>query len=51
MVVKGLIKKRLVPFLGHIVSSGDIKVDIKKIEVVKNWPRHVTPVDIHNFWV
>ncbi|WMV46041.1 hypothetical protein MTR67_039426 [Solanum verrucosum] len=40
---------RTVAFLGHIVSSMGIKVDLKKIDVVKNWPRPLTRTDIRIF--
>lgn len=38
-----------VAFLGHIVSSEGIKVDPQKVEVVKKWPRPMTPTDIRSF--
>ena len=38
-----------VAYLGHIVSSEGIEVDKKKTEVVKNWPRPLTPTDIQCF--
>ena len=40
---------RSVTFLGHIVSSVGTEVDPKKKEVVKNWPRLLTPTDIQSF--
>ncbi|XP_070013793.1 uncharacterized protein [Nicotiana sylvestris] len=40
---------KYVAFLGHIVSNGGIKVDTKKIETVKSWPRPTTPAEIHSF--
>ena len=49
LVGKGLIKQGLVPFLGHIVSSLGIEVDMKKMEAVKNCPRHVTPINMQSF--
>ncbi|XP_075097797.1 uncharacterized protein LOC142175124 [Nicotiana tabacum] len=36
-------------FLGHVVSSEGIKVDPQKTEVVKNWPRPITPAEIRSF--
>ena len=36
-------------FLGHIISSEGIEVDPRKTEVVKNWPRLLTPTDIRSF--
>ena len=38
-----------VAFLGHVVSGDGIKVDPKKTEAVKNWPRPLTPSDIRSF--
>ncbi|XP_070022941.1 uncharacterized mitochondrial protein AtMg00860-like [Nicotiana sylvestris] len=38
-----------VPFLGHIVSDGGIKVDTQKIEAVKSWSRLTTPTEICSF--
>ncbi|XP_049361530.1 uncharacterized protein LOC125826254 [Solanum verrucosum] len=32
-----------VAFLGHIISNSGIMVDTQKIEVVKTWPRSMTP--------
>ena len=32
-------------FLGHVVGAEGVKVDSRKIEVVKDWP---TPKDVHN---
>ena len=36
--------KKELNFLGHVVSADGIKVDPKKIEIVKEWPR---PKDVH----
>ena len=41
---------RSVAFIGHIISSGEVEVDIKKIEVVKNWPRPLAQTDIRSFF-
>nr|ABI34336.1 hypothetical protein SDM1_41t00011 [Solanum demissum] len=38
-----------VAFLSHIVSSKGIEVDPKKMDVVKGWPRPLTPTDIRSF--
>lgn len=38
-----------VAFLGHVVSSEGIRVDPQKIEVIKSWPRPISPSDIRNF--
>ena len=38
-----------VAFLGHIVSSEGILVDSKKIELVKQWPRPTSDIDIRSF--
>uniref|UniRef100_A0A0V0HH59 Putative ovule protein n=1 Tax=Solanum chacoense TaxID=4108 RepID=A0A0V0HH59_SOLCH len=40
---------RSIDFLGHIVSSNGIKVDPKKTDAVKGWPRPLTPTDIRSF--
>ncbi|WMV45832.1 hypothetical protein MTR67_039217 [Solanum verrucosum] len=32
-----------VAFLGHVVSGDGIKVDPKKTDVIRNWPRPLTP--------
>lgn len=36
-------------FLGHVVSSDGIKVELQKVETVKKCPRTMTPTDIRNF--
>ena len=36
-------------FLGHVVSNHGVEVDPKKIEVVKNRQRPLTPTDNQNF--
>ena len=38
-----------VAFLGHVVSGDGIKVDPKKTEAVKNWPRPLTSSEIRSF--
>jgi len=38
-----------VAFLGHIVSSEGIKVDLKKIEAVQSWPRPSSAIEIRSF--
>ncbi|WMV38090.1 hypothetical protein MTR67_031475 [Solanum verrucosum] len=40
---------RSIAFLGHIVSSKGIEVDPKKMDLVKGWPRTLTPTDIRSF--
>ena len=40
---------RLVAFLGHIISSEGIDIDLKKMEAVKNWPRPLTSTEIKSF--
>ena len=40
---------RSVVFLGHIFLRESIEVNPKKIEVVKNWPRPLNPIDITSF--
>ena len=39
----------MVAFLGHIVCSEGVKVDPRKTEVVKSWPRPFNPTDIKIF--
>ncbi|KAF3665496.1 UDP-glycosyltransferase 74F1 [Capsicum annuum] len=39
----------VIPFLGHIVSSGGIKVDPLKVEAMRKWPRPTTPTNIRSF--
>ncbi|KAH0728122.1 hypothetical protein KY284_003987 [Solanum tuberosum] len=41
--------QREVVFLGHVVSGDGIKVDPKKTDVIRNWPRPLTPSDIRSF--
>ncbi|WMV24877.1 hypothetical protein MTR67_018262 [Solanum verrucosum] len=36
-------------FLGHIVSGKGIKIDHKKMDAIKSWPRPLSPLDIQNF--
>ena len=38
-----------IAFLGHIISSEWIRVDSQKIEVVKQWPRPTSTIDIRSF--
>ncbi|XP_070046446.1 uncharacterized mitochondrial protein AtMg00860-like [Nicotiana tomentosiformis] len=38
-----------VAFLGHVVLSEGIKVNLKKIETVHNWPRPSSATDIQIF--
>ena len=40
---------REVAFLGHVVSGEGIKVDPKKTDAVKNWPRPLSSSDIRSF--
>ncbi|KAH0636267.1 hypothetical protein KY290_036703 [Solanum tuberosum] len=40
---------RSVAFLGLIVSGMGIEVDPKKTNVVKSWPRPLTPIDVRSF--
>ncbi|WMV55353.1 hypothetical protein MTR67_048738 [Solanum verrucosum] len=40
---------REVAFLGHVVSRDVIKVDPKKTDVIRNWPRPLTSSDIRSF--
>ena len=40
---------RSVTFLGQIISSEGVEVDPRKMEVVKNWPRPLTPTNIRSF--
>ena len=36
-------------FVGHVVPDKGVEVDTMKIQVVKKWPKTLTPADIHNF--
>ena len=36
-------------FLGCIVSNAHIQVVMQKIETVKTWPRHMTPIEVRSF--
>ena len=36
-------------FLGHVVSGDGIQVDPKKIEVVIDWPRPITVIEVRSF--
>ncbi|XP_069151842.1 uncharacterized protein [Solanum lycopersicum] len=38
-----------VAFLGHIIGADGIRVDKKKIEAVKTWPRSTTPTEVRSF--
>ena len=40
---------RSVTFLGNVVSDQSVKVDPRKTEAVKNWPKPLTPKDICSF--
>ena len=40
---------RLVEFLGHIISSERVEVDLRKIEALKNFCRPLAPTDIRSF--
>ena len=40
---------RSVTFFGHIISSEGVEVDPRRMEVVKNFPRSLTPMDIRSF--
>ena len=40
---------RLVAFLGHIIFGDGIRVDSQKTEVVRNWPRPISPSNIISF--
>ena len=42
---------RLVVLLGHIIYNEGVEVDPRKIEVVKNCHRPLTPTDIRTFMV
>ena len=41
---------RSVTFRGHIISSERVEVDPRKMKVVKNWPRPLTPTNIRSFF-
>ena len=36
-------------FLGHIIFSEEVEVDLRKMEAVRNCPRPLTPTDIRSF--
>nr|GEU33463.1 hypothetical protein [Tanacetum cinerariifolium] len=36
-------------FLGHVINSDGIHVDLSKIEAVKNWKSHRTPFEVRSF--
>ena len=38
-----------VHFLGHVVSSKGIHVNLVKIEVVKDWKAPTKPTEVHQF--
>ena len=40
---------RLVTFLGHVLSDKGVKVNARKTEAVKNWPKPLTPTDNRSF--
>ena len=40
---------RSVAFLGHIISSDWVEIDLRKTKAVKNWTRPLTPSDIRCF--
>ncbi|XP_069147054.1 uncharacterized mitochondrial protein AtMg00860-like [Solanum lycopersicum] len=40
---------RSLTFLGHVVSDKGVAVDPRKTEVVKNWPKPLTPTDIRSY--
>ena len=35
--------------LGLVVSYQGVEVDTRNAEAVKNWPKHITPIDICSF--
>ncbi|GJU00182.1 putative reverse transcriptase domain-containing protein [Tanacetum coccineum] len=39
----------IVQFLGHLIDSQGLHVDPAKIEAVKNWATHTTPIEIRQF--
>ncbi|GJX23269.1 putative reverse transcriptase domain-containing protein [Tanacetum coccineum] len=39
----------IVQFLGHVIDSQGIHVDLAKIEVVKNWASPTTPTEVRQF--
>ena len=36
-------------FQVHVVSKKVVEIDPRKTEAVKNWPKPLTPTDIHSF--
>ncbi|GJT14967.1 putative reverse transcriptase domain-containing protein [Tanacetum coccineum] len=39
----------IVQFLGHVIDSQGIHVDLAKIKAVKNWESHTTPTEVRQF--
>nr|GEU54856.1 putative reverse transcriptase domain-containing protein [Tanacetum cinerariifolium] len=40
---------RIVQFLGRLINSQGLHVDLAKIEAVKNWTSPTTPTEVHQF--
>ena len=35
--------------MGHIVGGGELKIDPSKVEVIMNWPKPNTVMEVRNF--
>ena len=35
-------------FLGHMVSKEGVMLDLRKVEVVKNWARQTNVIEVHS---
>ncbi|GJU92004.1 hypothetical protein Tco_1304427 [Tanacetum coccineum] len=45
-IPKTAFRRRIMQFLGHVIDSQGIHVDLAKIEAVKNWASPTTPTEI-----
>lgn len=41
--------KKYLVYLGHIVGGGELKIDPTKIDVILNWPRPKTVIEVRIF--
>ncbi|GKB93761.1 reverse transcriptase domain-containing protein [Tanacetum coccineum] len=48
-LIPGATPVRIMQFLGHLIDSQGLHVDPAKIEAVKNWTSHTTPIEIRQF--
>ncbi len=40
-----------VVFLGHVISKGEVSVDPKKVEAIKNWPQPTNVTEVKFCWI